>query len=426
MENYNHTIREIYDLQRFAIKLGLENIKNLCAHLDEPHLAYPVIHIAGTNGKGSTAFFLARFLESSGFKTGLFTSPHLADYRERITVNNKHIPAEEIMRFWKKMRSVILERQATFFDTTTAMAFNFFRDKAVDVAVIETGLGGRLDSTNIVQPEMAVITPIHFDHMKQLGNTLSEIAGEKAGIIKPEAHVFSAVQQQEALKVLQSHIRKNQDFYYLPDWIEFRPKSMSLEGMTFDLYDKKRDETFPALRTRQLGYFQIENIALAYLVYREYLDQQGTAFSRPSFYHTLETFIWPGRLQVIKKSPPIIFDVSHNLQGLQTTMESLRLLSDDGTIHLLIGLVNDKGYKQIAQYLSDKVTSVVVTEPETHRRLNADILAEAFNRYKQNVRIIPNSLDAFRFASAQIKAGDLLLVTGSHYLIGELLKHKII
>ncbi|MCK5852589.1 bifunctional folylpolyglutamate synthase/dihydrofolate synthase, partial [bacterium] len=200
MMDYQSAISEIYDLQKYAIKLGLDNIKFLMNSLNNPHNQYPVIHIAGTNGKGSTAFYIAGILQAMGMNTGLFTSPHLVDFRERIQVNGHKIEKSFIVDFWQREKKTILSREATFFDTTTALGLDYFKMKNVDVAVVETGLGGRLDSTNIVDSEIAVITPIDFDHQKQLGTTLKKIAYEKAGIIKKKSVVFSAIQQQSALE----------------------------------------------------------------------------------------------------------------------------------------------------------------------------------------------------------------------------------
>lgn len=424
MDSYKQTIREIYDLQRFAIKLGLENITALCKELNDPYVKYPVIHIAGTNGKGSTAAFLARFLEASGLKTGLFTSPHLSDYRERITINRQKIEPQFIMNFWQRMRPIILQRKATFFDTTTAMAFDYFARNEVDVAVIETGLGGRLDSTNIVQPEIAVITPIHFDHTKQLGQTLSEIAGEKAGIIKPGADVFSARQQAESLNVLKQHLTDGQRFFYLPDLSAVTLHSASLDGMSFTLTDRLRSEKFDRLTTRQLGAFQLDNLALAYQVYRKFLEHHDLSFSAERFRRALETFLWPGRLQLVNQKPPILFDVSHNLQGLQNTVAEVRKIANGRTINILIGLVNDKNFNLIADFLSGQGFTLFITEPETHRRLPAEQLADAFGALHEKVVVIKNPVEAFRHARQRLTADDLLLVTGSHYLIGELMKHN--
>ena len=184
---YKETITQLYDLQQFSVKQGLDNISDLVKFLNHPEKNFPVIHVAGTNGKGSTSVILQKILSAHGLRTGLYTSPHLIDFRERIRIDNEYIKHEYIVGYWTKIASKVLEIKATFFDTTTALAFNYFSDQDVDVAVIETGLGGRLDSTNIVDSVAAIITPIHRDHTKQLGTKLKGITAEKADIIKKDS-----------------------------------------------------------------------------------------------------------------------------------------------------------------------------------------------------------------------------------------------
>ena len=199
MLEINTVLKELFDLQKFAIKLGLHNISQLNMFFDNPHLKYPTIHIAGTNGKGSTAIILQQILMQHGLKSGLFTSPHLFDFNERIRINDQLIEDQFIINFWSKAKELVLKMKATFFDTTTCLAFEYFYQNNVDVAIFETGLGGRLDSTNIIQPEMAIITPIDYDHQKHLGTTLTQIAYEKAGIIKNNHPVFLSRQHKNVI-----------------------------------------------------------------------------------------------------------------------------------------------------------------------------------------------------------------------------------
>ncbi len=278
MDNYRQTIREIYGLQEFAIKLGLENIAYLCEKSGNPQKSYPTIHIAGTNGKGSTAFFIASFLQAHGLKVGLYTSPHLCDYRERIRINNQLIEAAFITDFWEKHKELIYERKATFFDTTTALGFSYFARNNVDVAVIETGLGGRLDSTNIIQPEIAVLTPVHFDHQKQLGNTLDFIAREKAGIIKPGAQIYCAPQPAEVLEVFLRHINQTTAFFYQPEITEIQLHEQTLDRMRFSVRFKTQPKEVRKFTSKQVGHFQVRNIVLAMLVARAFLEKKNIRF----------------------------------------------------------------------------------------------------------------------------------------------------
>ncbi len=424
MYSYSSVVQELFDLQKFAIKLGLDNIRFLCAKMDNPQNSYPIIHVAGTNGKGSTSFFIASILQAMGLKTGLFTSPHLMDFRERITVNGKQINRDFIVSFWEANKKTVLDRRATFFDRTAALSFLYFKQQNVDVAIIETGLGGRLDSTNIVQPEIAVITPIHFDHEKQLGNTLRKIAGEKAGIIKPGCSVFSAEQEAEALTELKQHLTPHTPFFYLPDYLKCSLKELTLDHTRFDLMDKRNNKELLNIISRQLGGFQAQNQCLAYSVSRHFLEQRKYAFSEEIYRKVLAGTIWPGRLQRVRREPDIIFDVSHNYAGISRTLEFLQALVSRKNLHVLIGLVDDKEYRKSARFIAQRAEQVTVTEPHTHRKLDADILAEAFTGLAVSVKTIKDFNKAYEFSCKQLQKGQTLLITGSHYLTGALLKNR--
>ena len=426
MNAYTQTVNEIFDLQQFAIKLGLDNIRALMEALGNPHLAYPVIHIAGTNGKGSTSFFIAKILENAGLKVGLYTCPHLVDFRERMQVNGLQIGEDGVIDFWQHVKDIVLERKATFFDTTTAMAFNYFQTQQVDVAVIETGLGGRLDSTNIVIPELAVITPIHFDHEKQLGDTLAQIAGEKAGIIKEGTTVISAEQESEALKVLKGKSDIAESFIYLPDILKTELVSDSLEGMKFTIEDLHYQQTFKKLYCRQLGDFQLNNLVMAYFVSRMYMEKAGIEFNPDILKNAFSENQWAGRLQIIQKNPYIIFDVSHNFIGILKTLRYLSELINPNSLHILIGLVQDKDYLSIAETISQYSKYITVTEPDTYRKLDGELLVSVLKKSKSQVNFIKDLSRAYEFCRKQLQPQDTLLVIGSHYLIGELMKNKII
>ncbi len=424
MSSYSSVIQEIFDLQKFAIKLGLDNIRFLCAKMDNPQKVYPVIHIAGTNGKGSTSFFVASILQAMGLKTGLFTSPHLVDFRERITVNGKKINQRFITSFWQEYKNTILQRRATFFDTTAALAFLYFKMQKVDVAVIETGLGGRLDSTNIVRPRVVALTPIHFDHEKQLGNSLREIAAEKAGIIKPGCSVFSAEQEPEALAEIKRHLTPQEPFYYLPDFLNCTIDEETLEHTRFQITDNLNNTVLSDVTSRQLGGFQAENQCLAYGVSRFFLNKQGTPFSEEIFRKVLTETMWPGRLERVSREPDVIFDVSHNFAGISRTLEFLQKLIPKEKLHILIGMVDDKDYQKSARFIADRSGRITITEPQTHRKLKAETLAQAFHDCGALYNVIKDFNEAYEFSYKQLKKGHTLLVTGSHYLTGSLLKNR--
>lgn len=420
---YQKLVEEIFNLQIFAIKLGLDNIRALCNALAEPQKQYPVIHIAGTNGKGSTSFFVAAFLQQAGLRCGLFTSPHLVDFRERITINGEKISKDFIARFWSERKDLIYQRKATFFDTTTALGLAWFADQQVDVAVVETGLGGRLDSTNIVDPVAAVITPIDFDHEKQLGNTIPAISAEKAGIIKPGSVVFSARQPEPALSTLRAHLVPEQKFFYLPQCVTINHRKSDLQGNRFDLNDLLRNKQLNNLYSSQIGIIQTENQALAYLVARWFLEENQQPFSMEMFQTALRHRVWPGRLQKVSEQPAIFFDVSHNLAGIGHTLRFIGQFVDPQHLHVLIGLVEDKNSARIAELVASFSEHITVTEPRTHRRLSAARLAGDFKASGKEVQIIKDLSEAYELCKGQIKKGQTLLVFGSHYLIGALSEH---
>ncbi len=422
MSNYDTVLNEIFNLQQFAIKLGLENINAICRTLSDPQHSYPVIHIAGTNGKGSTAFFLAKILQAAGLRTGLYTSPHLVDFRERIRCNDILIEKSYIIRFWDEIKTLVLQRKATFFDTTTALAFNYFRDKKVDVAIIETGLGGRLDSTNIVLPEMSVITPIGFDHQKQLGRTLGLIAAEKAAIIKNNSIVVSGKQHKKALQVINEKISSTNRLYYLPDFISATVKEHMLSGSVYHLRDKLHSEKIRNLFCRQVGDFQIQNINLAYLCSRLYLNKQRNEFKSDAFRSVLKNNVWPGRLQVIQSNPNILYDVSHNHQGVLKTLRFLRSCIGEKRLIVLIGLVKDKNHREIAKHLAKYTDEIIITEPDTHRKLDAEILSGSLENFGKKSKLIKDLKEAYDLAISATKEDDTLIIIGSHYLIGAYLQ----
>ncbi len=424
MPSYSSVVQELFDLQKFAIKLGLDNIRFLCAKMDNPQEAYPVIHIAGTNGKGSTSFFTASILQAMGLKTGLFTSPHLTDFRERITVNGEKISQIFITSFWQEYKNTILQRRATFFDTTAAMAFLYFKEQKVDVAVIETGLGGRLDSTNIVKPQVVALTPIHFDHEKQLGNSLRKIAAEKAGIIKPGCSVFSAEQEAEALAEIKRHLTSQEPLYYLPDFLNCTIGEETLEQTRFQIEDSLNNTVLSNITSRQLSGFQAENQCLAYSISRFFLREQGLSFSEEIFRKVLAEIIWPGRLERVSREPDIFFDVSHNFAGISRTLEFLQKLITKENLHILIGMVDDKDYQKSARFIAGRAGQITITEPQTHRKLKAETLAQAFHDCGVLYNVIKDFNEAYEFSYKQLKKGHTLLVTGSHYLIGALLKNR--
>jgi len=420
--NYPTTIQELYDLQKFSIKMGLENITSLCHALGNPHLAYPVIHIAGTNGKGSTSLMINNILLAHGLKVGLYTSPHLIDFRERIRVNNRMIEKSYLINYWKNTKKLVNKLKATFFDTTTALAFDYFANSKVDIAVIETGLGGRLDSTNIVKPVSAVITPIAIDHIKQLGKDLRSIAKEKAVIVKKGATFFSAKQKKEVKQVFQNAAYLAESYFPISESIRILHKDIHPTYSQFDLVDRLRNEQFKRINLNLAGDFQMENSSLAYMVSRWYLEKVGISFSERRFRETLEKLSWPGRLQAISERPGIFLDVSHNYAGFRASVKFLSAMGEIANRRLLIGLLDDKEYKQIARLLSRHFKKIIVTQPAHERAIPVSVLSKELLRYGIQADLEPRIIPAYQMALKNLKKKEQLYVMGSHFIIGEILK----
>lgn len=419
-DRYQQTVTELFELQKFAIKLGLDNIRILSGFLNNPHLSYPVIHIAGTNGKGSTAFYLSQLLQACGLRVGLYTSPHLNDYRERIRINNLNIDAESVITFWDKIKTKVLERKATFFDTTTLLATNYFAEQKVDAAVIETGLGGRLDSTNIVKPDSVIITPIGFDHQQHLGNTLKKITFEKAGIIKPDCDVFLTKFRPALFKVLSQALTAKNRVFQLTNEVKIRIDSADIAGVKLRLKIKP-ESSFNSFYLPGPAIYQSENFALAYLTFTKFCEKHKIRMPNEDIATKIAQSSWPGRLQIIQRHPDIIFDVSHNLPGIKTTLQSVLKFADPKKTHLLLGILNDKDVKGITKILSGKFKNIIVTEPNIYRKQNAEVLVNAFKANNENVKLIKDLNQAFEKSKNYLKDDETLLVLGSHYLIGELI-----
>ncbi len=421
-KEYSVTISELYDLQKYSVKMGLDNISFLCHDLHNPQESYPTIHVAGTNGKGSTSFIIQNILSAHGLKVGLYTSPHLVDFRERIRINSDLVGKEFILTMWNQMRPLVDKLKATFFDTTTAMAFEYFKRQNIDIAVIETGLGGRLDSTNVLKPIAVVITPIAIDHTKQLGQNLRSIAEEKAVIIKKGSTLFSATQNKIVIKVINKFSMNSEKQYYLPDCIKVEKILPASTYSVFNCIDYIHDHQMQQLRISMGGSFQVNNACLAYITARWYLDRIKIPFSEKIFREVLAHIQWNGRLQRVSTNPAIYLDVSHNFSGFKQTLEFIRTIGEINTRWLLIGLLDDKQYKPIARLLQNQFSRIIVTEPKHERALLTETLKKEFKKYRNDVISIKSVIDAHGYVVEKMNKNDHLFVMGSHFIVGELLK----
>jgi len=412
---YNQTLIEMFGLRRFGIKLGLETIRGILKGLGNPHRNFICIHVAGTNGKGSVASTLASILTACGYKTGLYTSPHLVDFNERICVNNKPISNKHVVESYKAVKKVHHgNREPTFFEFTTAMAFYEFGRQRVDFAVIETGMGGRLDATNVIKPAISIITNISLEHREYLGNTIAEISGEKGGIIKKNVPVVTGVRQKSAIAVLRKIAKdKSAPFYLLGESFKIRKHR---DG-TFNFYG-----TIHALKNMKAGLqgkYQMDNLALV-LAACEVLEKRiPDLLSLKNIQKGLSLHTWPGRLEVVSKSPFIMLDGAHNLIAARNLSKFLGNDLADKKITLVVGMLDDKPYEAMLKALIPVCDKVILTSPKIDRALPVEKLLPVAKKLTPNIQMIPDVDKAVQHAVNYTSSDSAICIAGSLYVVGE-------
>ncbi|TAL25971.1 MAG: bifunctional folylpolyglutamate synthase/dihydrofolate synthase, partial [Nitrospirae bacterium] len=424
-------------------KLGLENTVRLLSCFGNPQNDFPSIHVAGTNGKGSTSAMTASILRSAGFKVGLFTSPHLVSFTERIRINNEEITENEVVELADEIReaaSTMEDFSPTFFEVVTVMGFLYFKRKNVDLAVVETGMGGRLDATNVLVPEVSVITGISHDHKEFLGDTISAIAGEKAGIIKQVIPVVTALQEPTVMDIIEKKAReKGSDLFVYGRDFSVEAKSEDISGSVFDYFG---DCKLKGISIPLAGRHQILNASLA-------LKTSEVLIKRAAYYASrltpaavkagLENIRWPGRLEFISDNPPIVIDGAHNPSASVVLADSLRknFLKAYPGIILVMAIMSDKDIKGIMSPLLPLASEIIFTAPAYERAAQPEILARhAAALGFTNTHITGTVKDAIEMAIAKAEIRDLglgvsrtnpqtlnpkplILITGSFYTIGE-------
>ena len=381
-----------------SAKLGLERIRAVLEALGNPELAYRVVHVAGTNGKGSTCAMIEAGLRAAGIRTGLFTSPHLIEPTERIQIDGMPVSPADFERAFNVVHETAekldLDCHPTYFETVTAMAFWLFKEKRVDTAVIEVGLGGRLDSTNVVQPVLTVITPIDFDHEAYLGHTIEAIAGEKAGILKPGVPSVLARQRPEALAVLLERAQQLQVPVTRAESFEIR-----------DLYIDARGSRFSGIVCPLAGEHQVDNAVTAALVLRVLgVSSDGIRDAR-----------WPGRIEHVSPNPDIILDGAHNPAGARALARYLERFYGNRRIWLVYGAMRDKAIEEVAGVLFPLASELILTAPDTSRALRPEALAEFAGRG----HIEPTVEAAIDYARQHASDEDVIVITGSLFVVGE-------
>ncbi len=423
----------LYGLRRFGWRPGLATIERLVALLGDPQAGIPFIHVAGTNGKGSTAAMLDAMFRAAGRRTGLYTSPHLLSFTERIRVNGEPINEAEIVALTRELKALCSAHFAlattapagdrlphpTFFELTTAMAFLHFRRRAVDAAVIEVGLGGRLDATNVIEPRVAVITNIALEHEQYLGRTLAEIAGEKAGIIKARVPVVTAARG-DALEVIRRRAAQLQAcVIFVPDAYRWEVRASGLGGHTVDLDGPRR--RYDALHIALPGRHQVENAVLA-VATAEAAQDQGLWLDAAAIRRGLAEVVWPGRLQVVEDGPRIILDGAHNPAGAEALAAFLaEHRAALGRLILVFGVLQDKDWTTMLRRLAPLADAIVLTHPPTERGADPAVLAPAVGHHA-SVSVAADVERALAQARQAARADDTILVAGSLYTVAAALR----
>ena len=425
--NYNETLNWMFNklpmYQRIgsaAYKADLNTTIDILDYLDNPQHCFKSVHIAGTNGKGSTSHSLASVFQEAGYKTGLYTSPHLRDFRERIRINGNMIPEENVVDFIDKHKHKLEELELSFFEMTVAMAFDYFRKEKVDIAIIEVGMGGRLDSTNVINPELCVITNISLDHIKFLGDSEEKIAMEKAGIIKNEtAVVIGETQEQSKDVFIKTASEKNSPIFFADKIIDCKKEdTSSIEYNKFDIY-KNNEIYLKDLRFPLLGNYQKKNLSTIICA----LDFLRNPFhiEDKHIYDGLEKVVsntgLMGRWQIINKKPLAIADTGHNVAGIN---EVIRQLSETKyeKLHFVLSVVNDKDIDGILLMLP-KDAEYYFCKADIPRGLDVETLADKARKCGLIGNIYPSVRQAFDSALNNSKDDDLVFVGGSNFTVAE-------
>jgi dihydrofolate synthase / folylpolyglutamate synthase len=411
--------------QASSAKFDLENISALAERLGRPDRAYPSVHIAGTNGKGSTAAFLESILRHAGFRTGLNTSPHLETINERIRINGANISDADFAETFSRIVEVIEELLAsgklrahpTYFECVTALAFEYFARQRVEFAVFETGLGGRLDATNIITPVACVITRIDFDHENFLGHSLAEIAGEKAGILKERIPAVVTEQRPEVREVILARAREL-DCRVIETASAFRIDQQTVEnGCWRARVTEKESGWFGEIASPLPGRFQLQNALNAVAVAR-LLEDRGFRLSSEHITEGIRDTVWPGRLEKLQSRPDVYLDGAHNPSAARELATFLDDNFADRKVFLIYGAMRDKAVDEIAGLLFPRAFQVIFTEPRTPRAISAAQLAEMAAHHAQNSIVIADPEQALDYALSKASPDDAVFVTGSLYLVG--------
>jgi len=412
----SNTLNYLYNLKRFGIKIGLDTTLELLKNFDNPHKKFVSIHVAGTKGKGSVSAMIYSILRKSGFSVGLYTSPHLVKFNERIKVNDRDITDREVMELTEFIKRKIenTKTKPTFFEFTTAMAFYYFAKKGVDFAVVEVGCGGRLDSTNVINPAISIITNISLDHTNLLGNTKMKIAREKAGIIKENGTIITAERDKKILNLFENICQKKKArLFVVQKELKGKIVNSSLDYQRFITNGKLNSEFYIPL----LGEYQLNNALIAILAIL-LLKEKGNKISLENIKKGIKSTSWYGRLQIIKKQPLIIFDCAHNIDSFNHLKKFLKKIKKRKI--LLIGISIDKDVEKMISIIAPIVDFVIISKGN-YKPASMERIKKAVLKFDKKAITIANPSEAFLMALKKTEKNDAMIVTGSMYLVGDII-----
>jgi dihydrofolate synthase/folylpolyglutamate synthase len=422
LTSYPEALRFLYGRQLFGMKFGLGGIRGLMRSHGNPEKRIRAIHVAGTNGKGSTASMIAAVLTASGQKTGLYTSPHLVDFRERIRIDGAAISRKDVIGLAERLRPDVVRNGSTFFETVTAMAFIYFAESKVDVAVIEVGLGGRLDATNVLRPLVTVITTIGLEHTKLLGRSLSAVAREKAGIVKRGVPCVTGVADTRPFEVIRAICSNRGSRLRTLSEAEGWIRSSDLHGLILDAVIG--GHRLKGLRVSLAGEHQIHNVLLCLLTLDELKRFSHLCISEDAIRRGLRSIRkWTGltgRMAVVRRKPLVVADVAHNPDGLRALVRSLKRIRP-GKWRVVFGVMGDKNYRVMVRVLSAIASEAFPVEAQTTRSRSGNDVRNEFRRLAIRSRSAMTVEDGVRKTLSQRASGSPVLITGSHFVVGEAL-----
>ncbi len=421
--NYKEFLEYIYQRHSGNVKLGLDRIEKILEAMDNPNKKLKGIHVAGTNGKGSTSAMCEAMGLAHNLSTGLNTSPHLVDYRERIRVNGENITFGNLMEIYQNWGDLFEQKEASFFEITTALAFKYFLNKQVDLAIMEVGLGGRLDGTNPFLSTVSIINSISMDHPKSLGDTIEKIAFEKAGIIKQNTPVVLGKIKESAAEVIKKvAAEKSAPVFELGKDFHIKNIRLDRNGTTFDY--ESADLNLKDITVNLLGKHQAYNCAVAISAFNLFMKRTSRSLDEDKLRAGLRNVNWPGRMQILQNNPTVIIDGAHNEEGIDALVHNIKQIFPNTKIHFVLAILRDKNLEKIIKQICEISYKLYISKNHSTRAAEIEEQAEIAKTYGTDPILIPDVVEATKAALKNAKPDELVFISGSLYTISEVLAEK--